>query len=84
MRNVRMGHDPVLVANTRHAPVLEGAAVDGDILADHITIANLEPCRFPGILLVLRCIADRGELVDPVSLPDLRRTIDDDMRADLV
>ena len=46
-----------------------GAAVDGAELAEHVAIADLEPALLAAVLLVLRVLADRGELKDAVAAP---------------
>ena len=64
VRHVRVGHEQVVVADARDALVVRRAAVDGAELAEHVAVADLEPRRLAPVLLVLRRIADRGELED--------------------
>ena len=82
VRDVHVGHDPVVVADARRAAALAGAAVDGDELADHVAIADDEFAVLAAEFLVLRDRADRGELEDAVVAADARRAFDDDVRAD--
>ena len=82
MRNVHVGHDPVVVADTRHANVLRGAEVEGAELADRVALADLEPRRLAGVFLVLRHRAERAELEDAVVAADRRVAFDDAVRAD--
>ena len=51
-------------------PPLDGAAVDGGELAEHVAVADLEARRLALVLLVLRRVADRGELEDLVVRAD--------------
>ena len=62
VRQVHIGHDPVVVAHARDAHVLRGAGVEGAELADRVVIADLEPGRLAAVLLVLRHLAQRHEL----------------------
>ena len=41
VRDVHVGHDPVVVADARDARVLHGAAVEGAELADGVAVADL-------------------------------------------
>src|SRR6185436_10375597 len=82
VRDVRIGHDPVLVCQPRDADVLRGAAADGDVLADGVVVADLDRSRLVGVLLVLRRRAERGEVEDLVALADPHRPVEHDVRAD--
>ena len=66
VRDVRVGHEQIVIADARHALIADGAAVDGAELADHVAIADLQARRLAGVFLVLRRLADRGELEDLV------------------
>jgi len=59
---MHIGHDPVMVANARHADILRGAEVEGAELADSVCDRDFQPRRFTGVLLVLRNLAQRTEL----------------------
>ena len=66
VRDVRVGHEEVVVADARDALVLLGAAIERHEFADHVAVADLEPGRLAAVLLVLRRVADGGELEDAV------------------
>src|SRR6202012_2828765 len=51
-------------------------------LAKDVAVADLESRRLALVLLVLRRIADRGELIDLVAGADARRAVDHRMRSD--
>ena len=78
--NVR--HDPVVIAEPGHAGVLGGAAIQRAELPDGVAIADLQPGRLAGILLVLRHFADGAELENSVVAADAGMAADDDMGAD--
>ena len=82
VRDVHVGHDPVVVADARRAAAFAGAAVQRDELADQVAIADDQLALFAAEFLVLRDRADRGELEDAVVAADARRAFDDDVRAD--
>ena len=73
VRDVHVGHDPVVVADARDARVLRGAAVEGAELADRVAVADLEP---RGLAARTSCPAARapmrGELEDAVVAADRR------------
>src|SRR5690606_12949007 len=50
VRNVHVGHDPVVVAHAGYTHVLRRARIDGDVLAHHVAVADLES---GGLALVL-------------------------------
>jgi hypothetical protein len=82
VREMHVGHHPVVVTQPRHADVERGAAIDGDVLADGVVVADLDARRLVGVLLVLRRRADGGEVPDAVAATDARMSVDDDVRAD--
>ncbi len=82
MRNMHVGHDPVVVAQNGLSPVLHGAATDRTELANRVAITDDQVGGFVGVFLVLRVVADRSELIDVIVLADLCRPIDDDMTVD--
>ena len=45
VRDVRVGHEQVVVADARDALVVRRAAIDGAALAEHVAVADLEPRR---------------------------------------
>ena len=79
VRNVHIGHDPVVITDNRDAFVLGRAATNRDKFMDGISIANFETCRFTGVLLVLRIIANLRKLVDAILFADRRRPVDNNV-----
>ena len=59
MRNVRVGHDQVVIADPRASAALHRSAIDGDKLANLVMVANLQPRRFARIRNVLWSRANR-------------------------
>src|SRR3970040_1402055 len=54
VREVHVRHDPVVVAHARHARVARRAAVDGDVFAYRVAVADLHGRVFAALFLVLR------------------------------
>src|SRR4029077_11026124 len=71
-----------IVADARDALVMGRAAIHGAALAEHVAIADDELRRLAAGFLVLRRIADGGELENPVVLADGGRAVDDRVRPD--
>ena len=82
MREVDVGHDPVVVAEDGGADVLHGAPVEGGVFADGVVVADLQGGRFAAVFFVLRRSAQRGKGVDVVVFADAGRAFDDDVRGD--
>jgi len=82
MREMHVRHDPVVAADAGHSRVERGAAVDGDVLADGIAVADLDRGVLAGVFLVLRRRADRGEMEDAVAPADTRTPVEHHVRAD--
>src|SRR3970282_209769 len=82
VREVHVRHDPVVVAHARHARVARRAAVDGDVFAYRVAVADLHGRVFAAIFLVLRRRADGGELIDAVVAADAHAAIEDHVRPD--
>ena len=82
MRDVHIGHDPVVVTDDRIADVLGRAAAERAKLADRVAVADDQAGRFVRVFLVLRIVTDRRELVDMIVLADFRRTVDDHVTID--
>ena len=53
MRQMHIGHDPVVVAHTGHADIAGRANIEGTKLADGVALANDQLARLARILLVL-------------------------------
>src|SRR5690606_20416568 len=76
VRNVRVRHDPVVVAHPGDADVLRRAGIDGHVLADRIAVADLEPCGLTAVLLVLRDPAYGAKTVEIIVGTDGGMTVD--------
>src|SRR5436190_15211904 len=82
VREVHVGHDPVLVAQPRDAGIERRAAVDGHVLADGVVVADLHAGVLAGVFLVLRRRAKRGEVEDLVAAADLQAAVEHHVRDD--
>src|SRR5438067_51153 len=82
VREMHVGHHPVVVAKARDADVERSAAVDGDVFADGVVVADLHRGVLAVVLLVLRRRAERGEVEDAVIAPDADAAIAHDVGAD--
>src|ERR1700722_7355053 len=78
--NVRVRHEQVVVADAGDALVVGRAAIHGAVLAKHVAVAYLESGRLALVFLVLRGIAEGGELENVVVGGDRGRGVDDNMR----
>ena len=61
MRDMNVSHYPIVVAHSGHPSILDSATIDRAILPDRVSIANNKARGFPGVLLVLRVVANRIE-----------------------
>ena len=61
VRDVGVSHHQYMAAHASQSAALDGAAVDGDKLANLVMVADLEPRGFAGVGEVLRRHADRAE-----------------------
>src|SRR5690349_21425280 len=61
MRNVRVRHNQHVIAHAGQAAALDGTAIDGGELTDHVVIPDFEPSRFAGIADVLWGEANRAK-----------------------
>src|SRR5690606_38843262 len=59
-----------------------GAAIDRAVLPDQVAVADLQQRGLTLVFLVLRVLANRGELVDPIAAADPGRPTDHDVRSD--
>ena len=80
VRDMDIGHDPVVVPNAGDACILAGAGVEGTELADGVAIANHQLGRLARVLLVLRLRAQRCELENLVIFTDGGVPLDHAMR----
>lgn len=94
VRDVHIGHDPVVVADGRDADILRRAGMDRGEFADGVAVTDDQPGRLVAVLHVLRTTAHRGEVADAVvaaqrgmaldhgMVTDVRPRIDAHVRAD--
>ncbi len=68
VRNVDVGHHPVVVTDARDALVLRGAGVEGAKLADGVAVADHQARWFASVFFVLWRAAERGKLKNAVVL----------------
>src|SRR5215469_15247605 len=59
MRDMHVCHQQAVAADSRYSTAARSSAVDRHALADHIVVANLDPCHFAFELQVLRFQPDR-------------------------
>jgi hypothetical protein len=79
VRDVRVCEEQIAVADPRIAAVLRGAGVDGHELAKDVVVADRRGRRLAAVLAILRDVADRRELEQPVALADARASCKDHM-----
>ena len=82
VRDMHVGHDPVVVADAGHARVLYGSGVERTVFADGVAVADGQFGRLAAVFFVLRLFAERTELEYPVAATDPRPTGNHHMRAD--
>ncbi len=80
--HVNVRHQQAMVADDGRTEILHHAAVNGDALADHVVVADLQRGGLPVIRHGRRILAHRGELVNLVVAADSGRPPDDHMRRD--
>src|SRR3981081_3908255 len=81
VRNVGIGHDQVVVADSGASPALPRAAVDSDKLSDYVMVADLQARRFTRIGDVLRRQANRSKREETIVRANFRGTFDRDVRS---
>ena len=82
VRNVRVGHEHVVVADVGDAAAPFGAAMNRHEFAKHVAIADDQLGRLAVKLQILRDQPDRRERKDLVAVADFRRPLDDRRCAD--
>ena len=70
MRQVHVGHDPVVIAHARHTGIAGRADVERAKLTNGIAVANDQLAGLTRVLFVLRDCADGVELKDLIVAPD--------------
>ena len=81
VRDMRIRHQQIVVADARHALIVRRAAIHCDGFTKHIAVADLEAGRLAVVFLVLRRIPQRGKLEYLVVGADARRAVDHGVRA---
>ena len=79
VRQMHIGHDPVVVTQAGDARVLDRAAVEGAELPDGVAVADVQGGGFAAVLHVLRRTAQHGVCMDAVVAADDRGPLDDAM-----
>lgn len=80
VRDVHVGHDPVVVADAGNATFLGGTPINGAEFAKGIAVANFQFRWLAAVLFVLRILADRCELKDAVVAAYRCQAFHDGMR----
>jgi len=70
VRQMHIGHDPVVVAHRGHGPVARRADVEGAKLADRVAVPNHQLTRLIVVLLVLGHSTQGVELKDSIVAAD--------------
>ena len=81
MPDVGVRHEEVPVANSGDHPTTRSSRLQGNALADDISVADNQLAWLSAVLKVLGRCAYRGELEDRVAVPDLCVTLNDDVGA---
>jgi len=82
MRDVAIGHHPIIVANDGLTSILDRTATYSTKLADRVSIANGQARWLISVFLVLRITADRGKPIDTIVSAYFRRTSDNGVTTD--
>jgi len=82
MGDMGVGHEQVGATHVRDTATLGCAAVEGDVFADGIAVADLQPGGFAVVFEILRGLTDRREGKDAIGLADAGGPAQDDVRTD--
>src|SRR5882762_4024078 len=82
MRDMHVGHDPVVAADARDSRILHGAAAESAVFADGVAITDFERSLFTGVFLVLGRSAERAESVNAVLSSYAGSPLDHHVRPD--
>jgi hypothetical protein len=80
MGDMSVGHDQAITADLRELASLDGSAMDGDVLTDHVAVADLQAGRFATIREVLGSDAYGREGIYLIVTSEACRAFEDDMR----
>ena len=78
--DVDIGHDEAVAADLSKLSTFHGAAMNRDVFADLVVVADLEACWFTFVGEVLRADADCGEGEDAIVAADFGGTLKNDVR----
>jgi hypothetical protein len=81
VRQVHVGHDPVIVAHSGHAGISRGANIEGTKLSNGVAVTNYQFARLTLVFFILGDRAQRIELKNAVVFTDGGVAFDDAMRA---
>src|SRR5215472_4304720 len=71
---MRVGHDEGVAADTRRAYTFQSSAVDGDVFANNVAVADFQPRGLAAVGDVLRIAADYGKGKNLVVGAEARRS----------
>jgi hypothetical protein len=74
-----VGHDEAMTADLRELAAFDGAAMDGDVFADLVMVADLEASGFTFVGKILRAHADDGEREDAIVAAELCGSLEYDV-----
>ena len=80
VRDVRLRHQQISVADLGQTAAALRAAMNGDEFADVISIADFNACRFAAVFQILRRKSDGNERENFIVIADLRIAVNDDVR----
>ena len=81
VREVHVGHDPVVVAQAGDGGILRGSAIERAELSDGVAVAYLHRSGLAGIFLVLGRGPNRAERKNPVVRANSGSPVDHNMRS---
>src|SRR5208282_1840719 len=72
VRDVGVGHDQRVASDAGEATAARRPTADGDVLADHVVVTDLEPRRLALVFQVLRLDPDRSKGEDAIVVANAR------------
>ena len=78
--DVGVGHEEIVTADAGEASAFDGAAIDGDELANEVVVADFEARGFAVVADILRREADGRKRKEAIMGADFRWAIDGDVR----
>ena len=80
MGNVRAGHQQAPAADPRHRTPFDGTAMHGYMLPEYVVVADLQVCRLPVVVAMLRIPAQDRERVHDIARSQPHRAEHRDVR----